>query len=353
MSINYYAATNHTGYGIASLNILKEISKITSVSYFPIGSPSVSNQSDFEYLSQLIKSTNESFNPQAPCVKIWHQFDLANRIGTGKYVAYPFFELDTFNHTEKLHLQTPDLLIASSQWGLQIYQNNNINKPMSVVPLGVDTRVFNHSIPRTRTDNNYVFLTVGKWEVRKGHDILPEIFNKAFPSENDVELWILAAEHTNGYSKPEEIKAWKKLYNYPRIKIIPGLAHHSDIAQLMANSDCGLYVSRAEGWNLELLETMAMNKPAIATNYAAHTEFCNDKNSYLIDIDQTENAYDGKAFVNQGRWAKIGKNQIDQAIEYMRYVYKNRINSNIEGVNTANKFSWKNSAECLYRCITN
>ena len=103
--------------------------------------------------------------------------------------------------------------------------------------------------------------------------------------------------------------------------------------------------------NLELLETMAMNKPTIATNYAAHTEFCNKDNCFLVDIDSLEPAYDGKVFQKQGNWAKIGQNQIDQTIEYMRYAYKNRIVSNSSGLATAQKYSWRHSAECLVRCI--
>ena len=56
----------------------------------------------------------------------------------------------------------------------------------------------------------------------------------------------------------------------------------------MAKTDCGVFPARAEGWNLELLEMMSCNKPVIATNYSAHTEFCDDKNCMLIDIEDME-----------------------------------------------------------------
>ena len=38
-------------------------------------------------------------------------------------------------------------------------------------------------------------------------------------------------------------------------------------SQTMAGADCGIFLSRAEGWNLGLLEMMAMGKPVITTNY--------------------------------------------------------------------------------------
>ena len=352
MKINYYAPINQTGYGVASINILRNLIKLQhDISYFPIGSPSVSSQEDYDLIKGLMEN-NLAFDPRSPCVKIWHQFDLATRVGNGPYIAYPFFELDTFNALERKHLSVPDKIIASSNWARQIYINNGISQNIEVVPLGVNTEIFDHTLGRSNTDK-YVFLTIGKWEIRKGHDLLPKIFNQAFPNESDVELWILASEHTSGYSKPEEITAWKKMYNHEKIKVIPGVQSHKDIAQIIANSDCGLYISRAEGWNLELLETMAMNKPTIATNYSAHTEFCNKDNCLLVDINESEPAYDGKAFLGQGNWGKIGQEQINQTIEYMRYVYNNRINTNLAGLQTAQKYSWQNSAECLYRCISN
>jgi glycosyltransferase involved in cell wall biosynthesis len=135
------------------------------------------------------------------------------------------------------------------------------------------------------------------------------------------------------------------MYNSPRIKIFNGVQSHIDIAYLIAESDCGIYPSRAEGWNLELLETMAMNKPVISTNYSAHTEYCTKDNCYLVEIDNTELANDGKAFKNQGNWAKIDQKQKDQFIDYMRYVYNNRIIDNPSGLETAKKLSWKNSAK--------
>jgi glycosyltransferase involved in cell wall biosynthesis len=351
MNISISAPINHTGYGIASSNIVRELAKYNNISYFPIGQPSVDSKEDYDLFTSLIHNS-EDFEIDAPYVKIWHQFDLAERIGRGKYFAYPFFELDTLNKREAKHLSVPDELFVSSDWAKHVILDHGINSNINVVPLGVNSDIFNASLVRQRTNDKYVFLTIGKWEVRKGHDLLPSLFKKAFPNEKDVELWILAAEHTNSYSSKDEINKWKELYKSSNIKVFGGVESHKDVAQLICDSDCGLYISRAEGWNLELLETMSMNRPAIATYYSAHTEFCTKDNSYLVDIDETEKAFDGKVFRGQGNWAKIGQKQIDQTIEYMRYLYKNRINTNPEGLNTAKKLSWKNSADIIYGCIT-
>jgi len=346
-NLNLNAPINNTGYGIASINISKELEKYYRLSYFPIGGILVDSKYDHDFVINILNNAKMP-DPHADTLKIWHQFDLLQRIGRGKYYAMPFFELDMFNDLEKIHLTAPDMVFVSSHWAKNVIKNNNINTPTEVVPLGVDTSIFNHKkIQKTRSDNKYVFLNIGKWEIRKGHDILLELFNKAFPTEKDVELWILASEKTNSYSQTEEINKWKKMYSQDRIKLFSGFNTHQEIAYLIAESDCGLYPSRAEGWNLELLETMSMNKPVICTNYSAHTEFCDQNNAYLVDIDHIEPAFDGKAFQKQGNWAKIDQKQKDQIIQYMRHCYQNRQYTNLSGVETANKFSWNNSAKTI------
>ena len=349
--INYYTPINQTGYGIASLNILKSLDKLGyDFTYFPIGKPSVASQNDYDIVT---KHYTDIPDPSGPCVKIWHQFDLTNKIGNGRYFAYSFFELDTFNDLEKRSMLFPDVFLTSSQWASDVLKENGITQPTSIIPLGVDRSIFDHEkFTKTQNLNKYIFLTIGKWEVRKCHDILPEIFKKAFPTETDVELWILASTTTNSYSTQKEVEDWKRLYSYDsRLKVLDSVPTHYDIARLIGESDAGIYLSHAEGWNLELLETMAMNKPVISTNYSAHKEFCNENNCLLVDIEEKEKAYDGKAFQGQGYWAKIEQKQIDRTIDYMRFLYNNRLNTNENGVETSKIYSWENSAKKLIGCI--
>jgi len=346
-------AINRTGYGIASLNILKALYEIdNNISFFPIGGPGVDNKNDYDFVN-LIYRNSLTANFEEPCLKIWHQFDLASRIGKGKYYAYPFFELDTFNDLEKRHMSVPDHIFTSSKWAMEILSSNGINAPISVIPLGVDTKVFDYKkINQNKDEQKYIFANIGKWEVRKGHDFLSSVFSETFPDEQNVELWILASENTNSYSSKEDLIAWKKLYSKDsRIKLFSGFNGHEEIADFISKIDCGVFPSRAEGWNLELLECMAMNKPVICTDYSAHTEFCNKDNSYLIDIENLEKAYDGKAFNGQGSWAEIGNKQINQLKEYMRHCYENNIRNNQNGLITAQKLSWNNSANIVYGCM--
>ena len=117
----------------------------------------------------------------------------------------------------------------------------------------------------------------------------------------------------------------------------------------MENIDCGIFPSRAEGWNLELLELLSCGKMAISSNVSAHTEFCNSKAVYLIDIPEKELAEDGKWFFKQGSWAKITESTINDFVEAMRAAHKrhqqNKNAINKDGVEVAKNFTWSNTAE--------
>ena len=174
------------------------------------------------------------------------------------------------------------------------------------------------------------------------------MFNEAFEPKDNVELWMA---NTNPFLTDKENGQWQNMYKNTKlgdkIHMIPRLPSQKQLAKIMAYTDCGIYPARAEGWNNEALETMAMNKPIILTNYSAHTEYANSNNSYLINITDMEIAEDGKFFHSTGNWANLDKKVIDQGVDHMRYVYKNNIKSNSNGSKTADKFSWEQSAKII------
>ena len=116
----------------------------------------------------------------------------------------------------------------------------------------------------------------------------------------------------------------------------------------MSQVDCGVFPSRGEGWNLELLEMMAVGRPTIATNYSAHTEFINDKNCFLLHPRGIEPAFDNKWFFGQGNWAEIWEQDITEVMNH--YVETSRCPI-AEALDTAGKFSWENTANEILKHI--
>jgi len=100
---------------------------------------------------------------------------------------------------------------------------------------------------------------------------------------------------------------------------------------------------------------MSMGKHVIATNYSAHTEFCNEHNTHLIQVDDLERAVDNLWFHGEGQWANFGPNQMDQLVSHMRQVHadvKDGKLVNQAGIVTAERFTWKAAAERVARCLT-
>ena len=352
-SINVNCPINSTGYGVTSLNILKALaSKDINISLFPIShNVELNSEEDKNIIKKLLDNAN-SFNYTAPCLKIWHQYDLASRIGNGHYYSFPFFEIDTLTKREVHHLNYCDYIFVASSWAKQILENNEVRKPIYVAPLGVDLNIFKEP-PKIRVEKeNYIFFHIGKWEHRKSQDFLLKCFDSAFTEQDAVELWLLPH---NPFLSEKENQYWIDLVEScklkDKIKIFNRLPTQYHLAEFIYHGDCGVFISRAEGWNNEIIETMAMNRPVIATNYSAHTEYCNDKNSYLVDVDSTEPANDGKWFHGEGNWAKLSDNELDQTVHYMRFVYNNRVDTNENGVLTANEYTWTKTSDIIHQTL--
>jgi len=352
--INYIAPINNsTGYGITATNILRSIveNNENDVYLFPMGSVSVDGPSEKQWLENIIaKQSNNNFDVSAPCLKVWHPHDLALRVGKGKYGALIFFELDTLKEIEKKHINNLDVVFVASHWGKKILEDNGIKTKIVVSPLAVDTNIFkDHQHPKTFDKDTYKFINIGKWEIRKGHDFLLEAFNNAFTKEDNVELFMI---NQNPFLSAQENQIWADMYKSSelgdKITTVARVATHLDLAKFIRDMDCGFFPARAEGWNNEILEVMALNKPIITTNYSAHTEYCTKENSFLIDIDELTEAEDGKFFNGEGKWANLGEKQMEQAVEYLRKVYKEGIRTNPTGfLETVKKYTWENTASII------
>lgn len=343
----------HTGYGITGYNIVKNLNDIDKKpSLFPIGGINMEQSWDQKSIKDCLNHQNR-FDTKNPCLKIWHDTDFFTRsVGNSKYGALSFFEINRLSEVSKLGYNLLDIIFMPSTWAKNVLEDNGIKKEIIVCPQGVDSSIFDYNLNNNRQDqdNKYIFINIGKFEIRKGHDILVDIFNKAFTSEDNVELWMI---NHNPFLNQQQTEQWHRFYKNSKladkIKIFPRLPSQKVVAEVISQSDCGIFPSRGEGWNNEAIEMMAMNKPIIITDYSAHTEYCNKDNSYLIKIDNLTSAIDDMWFDGSGEWAEIGDDQIDQTIEHMRYVVKNNIRSNPNGLKTAQYYTWNRTAEIIYQ----
>lgn len=356
MKLNLQACINSLGYGQVGINIAKALyNRKVDVTLFPIsGKLEVNNDQDAKIIQEQVNNIlTDKYDSLSATIKIYHQFQLIDHVGRGKYFGWPIFELDTFSPLEVAHLNSCDELIVCSEWARQVCIDNKIDCPIRVIPLGYDDNIFfpRLVVPVKSNPDSLVFFNCGKWETRKGHDVLIDAFCKAFSPADNVELWMMTS---NPFLTQEETKFWEDKYKrcklWSKVKLLPRVQNHQQVADIMAQTDVGVFPARAEGWNLEALEMLAMGKELIITNCTGHTGFVNNDNSKLIHMDHLETAYglpgtERKWFFGQGNWWKFGESQIEQLVDHMRYLNNNRdillLNNKFKG------FTWDDVVEQL------
>jgi glycosyltransferase involved in cell wall biosynthesis len=353
MFLNLVAPINQLGYGVVGLNVLKAlVEQGHTVSLFPIGNVEVEkNRSTIELVQKCIQNA-AFYTPDAPSIRIWHQNELAMFPGKGKRIGWPIFELDKFDERELHHLGSVDGLFVCSDWAKDVVRANHINVPTSVIPLGVDTTTFykDEVAAKARpyhTRNKTIFLNVGKWEVRKGHQELLDAFNIAFEPNDPVELWMV---NDNPFLKANlGNEQWAIKYisskNGQNIKILPRVNTHGELRVLFNQVDWGIFPSHAEGWNLEPLEMMACGKPCIATDYSGHTQYMGESNTILVKPTGMVAAHDGIWFHGQGAWCSFSTLELAEAMKRahgMKVVERETLVNNAR--ETASQFTWANTA---------
>lgn len=358
MDINLVSPINTLGYGVVGCNVFKSlVSGGNKVAYFPIGNVDWPGDNNFQSSVDQAIANAQEYNSSAPSIRIWHQHELDMFPGKGKRIGWPIFELNKFNKRELHNLSNVDELIVCSDWAKDVITENGIKVPVTVAPLGVDPEVFfvDEEERKKRAywqKDTTIFINMGKWEKRKGHEELIAAFCNAFKPGDDVELWMI---NHNPFIGNENI-AWKRKYaNTPmvgHIKFFPRLENQDQIRKMFNHVDCGVFPSHAEGWNLEIPELMACGAHIISTNYSGHTQFLTEKNSLMLDVTGMEPAVDGKWFNGQGEWATFSTEQL---AAHMQTVHARKqsgeLGLNVEGIETAKKLSWNNTIEHVLDCV--
>ena len=221
-------------------------------------------------------------------------------------VGRTMFETDRLPKGWEDRLNQVDEIWVPTHHHKNIFVEGGVTKPIVVVGQGIDVEFWNRELVESFDDNqlehllsdesssnlkqsfkcskeDYRFLSVFKWEARKGPDILLQSFFKAFPrGDEDVCLIIV----TSLYHQ-EEQRVLEEIHSYwsssssssnedPHgIVLLSGLST-TTLRKLYDSVDAFVLPSRGEGWGRPYMEAMAMGLPVIATNWSGPTEFIDE-----------------------------------------------------------------------------
>ena len=194
----------------------------------------------------------------------------------------------------------------------------------------------------------FVFLVVKGWRGttwdRGGVQYVIKAFCEEFNKDEPVELFLkLNPSYINPQLIGQYLQELNLPENRPEIRINCDNVPYNKLTEFYNQSDVIVCATRAEAFNLPLLEAMACGLPVITTNYGGQIDFVNDKNGCLINytLEEVKDdiAYEGVS------WAVP---DIEHLKKVMREAFTNKEKTKEKGkqaLEDSKNWTWKHSAQ--------
>jgi len=253
--------------------------------------------------------------------------------------------LFTMMETRRLHkdyairCNCADEVIVPSRWCRDVFAESGVKKPMTVVPLGVDTKQFKPGVEPIAFSKNlkpFVFLSVFGWSLRKGYDVLLKAFFEEFTGDDPVSL-VLSTRYFGSTDESKKqvirdeiakIRSMTSNKNQPHLVFFGDVLSDEMMPRLFAAADCYVLISRGEGFGLPYIQAGACGLPVIASRYSGQTDFLDDSNSYLVDVDGFRSAEKELAWISyfyeDAEFPIFGEKSVEQTRVLMRHVFEHQ-----------------------------
>ena len=226
--------------------------------------------------------------------------------------------------------------------------NGQIFKPFNAIYKRLQSRLalYNkYNIP----ENKISFMIFGRWDYRKSVQEMCEAFFDVF-KDNDRVVLVISADNpfsSDGFKTTEE-RLEKTVPNYdPKKVIVLHFPERSEYVSWMRSGDVFLSCSRAEGWNLPLMEAIASGTPAIYSDWGAQKEFADGiGHSVLVEeVNPPKNVYMLGDDHDLGVWGEPDFNHLRDVIKEMyehNPIHRNSAEKRSKYIRGL--YSWENAA---------
>ena len=181
-----------------------------------------------------------------------------------------------------------------------------------VIPLSVDVSFYSEE-PKPPRGEIFRFLSVCKYERRKGIDVLLKSYWSSFEKEDQVEL-LIRSYKPSWERGPEDLD---KVFNSIALKFfgrpmnelakvvwVKRELSKTEMRSLYLSSDLFVLPTRGEGWCLPCAEALAVGTPVAVTNFSGPTAYLSEEYSFPIQVFSKLNA-DGTAEPNEEHLSRI------------------------------------------------
>jgi glycosyltransferase involved in cell wall biosynthesis len=322
----------HTGYGVHACNIARSFSRF---GYAVKGVPMVAVNGEWKDYSDvralLLTGTEQVRNELI--LGFVH-----TKVEPDQWL-YTMYETTRMPHASFVNVCAAQAVIVPSTWCRQCFDAQGIDRPMYVVPLGIDTSIF--SPPKVQPKlcvfgaAGNVFLSGSE---RKNLEPIFTAFQEAFGNQQDVRLRIKIQDNCPVSNSDD-----------PRIDIIRANISESEMVEWYRSLSAYVSISRSEAFGQMNLQAMACGVPVICCAHAGVTDYHNDTCGYNVGYDLVQA---GVSYKNTGLWADP---DIDSLIENMLRVYEYQKEAHEKGKLarlTAENYSWDNVNRILEQALS-
>lgn len=308
------------GAGTLGKNMLRVLSQLTDVKYVEKGfEHQIRTDEDKELIRKY--GVTVGSNVDAPFIHLINNGIYKSNVSYrgNPNIGYVFTEVEEFTDDIIEGFKGDfDVIVAGSEWNAEVLKKHGIDAVS--IPQGIDKTIFNSKHERKELKDKFVIFSGGKFEYRKAQDLVIKAVAEFQKEHKDVWLMTFWA---NIFSKRREMDVYIKNSKLTNTLMFPFKGHEA-LAELMSQTDIGVFPSRVEGGtNLVLMEYLACGKPVIA-NYATGQKD-------VLNQDYAFYAQD-----------------VDEILKHLKYTYQHKDELKPMGVKAEkamDNFTWKKMAE--------
>ena len=224
----------------------------------------------------------------------YHLPEHGNHLVIGRHMT----ESTVLSLVEAKEAMRVDEVWVPTEFHRKVFLNAGVaSQRVYVVPEPVDVDFYHPTMEtetETETDSKQTkFVSVFKWEERKGWDVLLQAYWSTFTADDDVELvlrtykpsWspgtkniqVLVAQHaTKLYGGGSDSS------NLAKVTVLSNDLSKMELRQLYQDSDAFVLPTRGEGWCLPCVEAMAMSLPILVTNFSGPTSYLTKERGFPL-----------------------------------------------------------------------
>ena len=258
------AMTSYSGYGTATMSLVEQLDKVADIGLVAVEATNGMPPKIAEILQRPLVKQVHCFLDIVP------PFSAKGKLKETMSILYSMVETDRFtSNIDENILKSYHLIIVANKVSQKVFGDLVGIDKVKVVPLGIDTNFFKPV--KRNLDGNIKFACVGYMNKRKGMDLTMKAFQevrKKYKCTLDV--------HTTGAPLLPEF------YAIDDVTILAETINREEIRQFYYDHDVLVCSSRGEGANLPAIEMLSTGGSVIASTWAGHEMFMDERYAYPV-----------------------------------------------------------------------